>query len=65
MLKHFTHAALTWNQADSRRQTQETPHEQRGKKQFDRMEGWQNETRMTMCCYGDVILFAKNGIKHI
>ncbi len=29
------------------------------------MEGQQNETHMTMCCYSDVVLFTKNGIKKI
>ncbi len=38
----------------------------RGKnKQSDRMAGRQNKTRMTMGCYGDVLLFTKTGIKYI
>ncbi len=31
-------------------------------KQSYEMEGQQNETRMTMCCHGDVVLFKKNRI---
>ncbi len=31
---------------------------------FDGMWGRQNETCMAVCCYGDVVLFAKNGIRY-
>ena len=39
-----------------------TPSGRHGK-QSDRMAGQQSETCMTICCYGDVVLFTNNGIK--
>ncbi len=57
-----TYVAFTWNQADGGRHLVNGT----GKnKQSNRMEGRQNKTPMMTCCYGDVVLFTKNGIKYI
>ncbi len=49
----FHYAAFTWSQADSR--WWETPCEK--KQTVHRMEGQQNITCMTMCCYNDVMFW--------
>ncbi len=55
-------AAFTWNQTDGEKHLVSGS----GKnQQSDGMGGQQNETCVTMCCYGDVGPFTKNGIKHI
>ncbi len=56
-------ATFTWNHADSGwRETSCKRHGQN--KQSDGLEGRQNEVPMTMCCYGDVVLFIKNRMKY-
>ena len=59
---HTVYAAFTWVQADSRLQKEHLL-DGTGKTQSAGMAGQQNETSMTKCRYGDVVLFTKNGIK--